>query len=47
MAKVGHTICHKIRTFKRKITDNEDLCLLLPVFFLASYNCKPCTKDVR
>lgn len=45
MAKVGHTICHMI--FKRKIIDNEDLCLLLPVIFLASYNCKPHTKDVR
>lgn len=47
MAKVGHTICHMIRTLKRKIIDNKDLCLLLRVVFLASYNCKPCTKDVR
>lgn len=44
MAKVDHTICHMI--FKRKIIDNEDLSLLLPVVFLTSYNCKPHTKDV-
>lgn len=25
MAKVGHTICHMIRTLKRKIIDNKDL----------------------